>query len=149
MGGFNALRRTAAVFIILVSFACASQNQRVIDALAPAADLVETVECDGEKCDLYWERAKLWVIRHSHFKIRLANNMMIQTYKAPADKLSYAFAVVKEPVSGSTYKIEFGSYCGNPEGCDIDPVSLKSAFNFFVVNGQDLLIGAGYLNSIN
>lgn len=143
------MRSTWAVFIILAFFACATQSQRVSDALAPAADLGETVGCEGEQCNLYWERAKLWVVRHSHFKIQLANDMMIRTYKEPSDRQSYAFTVMKEPVSGAAYKIEFGSYCGNPDGCDVEPASLKGAFNYFLVNGQDLLIGAGYLNSVN
>ncbi len=69
------MRSTAAVFIILTLFACATQG--------------------------HWERAKLWVVRHSHFKIQLANDMMIRSYKEPSDRQSHAFTIMKEPVSGA------------------------------------------------
>lgn len=145
------MRRLSVMFVLFAAFACASgsTNQRVADVLAPASDIGDTVECEGEQCGLYWERAKLWVLRHSQFKILAMTDSTIETYKSPSDQQAYGFTVIKEPKSGSNYRIQIGTYCGNQDGCDIGQTNLKNAFYYYLVNGQDLLIGVGYLKSIN
>jgi hypothetical protein len=143
------MRKISAIFIILAAVACASPNKAYVDALAPAADIGDTVECETAVCKLYWERSKLWIIRHSQFRIQVATDATIQTYKSQADQQSYAFTVIKEPIAGQTYRIQIGAYCGNVDGCDVPSTDLKHAFYYYLVNGQDLLIGAGYLKSVN
>jgi hypothetical protein len=143
------MRRMSAIFIILAAVACASPNRGYVDALAPAADIGDTVECEGDVCKLYWERSKLWIIRHSQFKIQAVTDATIQTYKSQADQQSYGFTVIKEPIVGSTYRIQIGAFCGNVDGCDVPQADLKRAFYYYLVNGQDLLIGAGYMKSVN
>jgi len=134
------------ITIMLIS-GCASTSPRLTATLAPAENIGNSVDCGGG-CKDEWERAQLWIARHSKWKIQTATDILIQTYNPIKQEVSYGFSVTKEPVGGGNYSIVMDLRCGNALGCSPKPIDVRNAFYYYVKYGKDLLVGQGYIGSI-
>lgn len=56
-----------------------------LQAGADSVTMSGVVRCQGSQCDLGWIRAAQWVTRNSPYKIRIANDYLIETYGAVRD----------------------------------------------------------------
>jgi hypothetical protein len=102
--------------------------------------LTEAV-CDDANCDECWERAQLWIVKHSKWKIQTATNVLIQTYNPTGSDPSYGFTVTKEPAGNGRYRITIEMSCGNMFGCSPKAEDVERAFYHYVIHGEDLLVG--------
>jgi hypothetical protein len=116
-------------------------------ALAPADNYNDPVKCDSA-CKPQWERAQLWLTRHSAWKVQMATDVVLQTYSPVSSEPHYGFTVTKEPVGPDGYEISLAMVCGNMLGCDPSPVGVRKAFYYFVATGVDLLRGQNVLSAI-
>jgi uncharacterized protein YceK len=140
-------RKIILLFIILLISGCASTSPRLAATLAPAANIGNSVDCQGG-CKDEWERAQLWIARHSMWKIQTSTDVIIQTFNPIRQEVSYGFTVMKEPVGGGNYSIVMNLMCGNALGCSPKPIDVRNAFYYYVKHGKDLLVGQGYMGSI-
>jgi hypothetical protein len=134
----------------LVTFAlagCATTNPGLVSALAPAADIGASVQC-ASGCKEEWERAQLWLAKHSRWKIQLATDVLLQTFNPSQSEPSYGFSATKEPSGGGAYIIRMEMVCGNMFGCNPKPVEVRNAFYYYVKHGTDLLSGQANLIGI-
>lgn len=137
------IRLTLAALTAALVSGCAS----IDDPGSPLAAALEQtngtpllVECSGN-CKTEWERAQLWLVKHSAWKIQSATDVLLQTYSPVNSEPSYGFIITKEPIAGGRYNINMSLHCGNLFGCSPRPVSVLKAFAYYVTTGTDVLAG--------
>jgi hypothetical protein len=114
--------------------------------LGPATGASEAT-CDTG-CREAWERAQLWVVHHSKWKIQTATDVLIETFNPTQYDPSYGFTATKEPLGGGRSRISLGMSCGNPFGCNPRAADVSMAFNYYVATGNDVLNGVSYGSAI-
>lgn len=135
-----------ALVAIAIAVGCGSTtNKAMLTALEPATGIGPQVICDSTNASLYWQRAQLWLAKHSRWKIQTATDVMIQTYNPGNYEPSYGFTAMKEPIAGGQMRITIEMVCGNALGCDPKAEDVRRAFLYYVQTGTDLLEGVGRL----
>lgn len=119
--------------------------QRAID-MAPV-DMGGYVPCSSG-CKAEWERAQLWLAKHSRLKIQTATDVMIDTYNPVGQQAIYRFTITKEPTGNDNYKISMSLDCGNALGCIPESSGVERVFLYYVRDGVDVLDGQRNLGSI-
>lgn len=135
------------ISVPLLAAGCNAVSNRLQARLAPAANIGDSVVCSNG-CKEEWERAQLWIAKHSLWKIQISTDVLIQTYNPASDLPSYGFSITKEPTGSGNYVIRMSMACGNMFGCDPKPIDVKNAFYYYVKTGTDLLDGQGNLGAI-
>jgi hypothetical protein len=147
LGEPSMFKQTITVFALTLVAGCASTNSRLNVALAPAANIGNSVDCVAG-CREEWERAQLWLVKHARYKIQIATDVLIQTFNPPQSEPEYGFSITKEPAGGGRYAIRMEMACGNMFGCNPKPIDVRNAFYYYAKTGTDLLAGQGYLSAI-
>jgi hypothetical protein len=138
---------------VLGGSACSSMFQTspaLVTALAPAAGYATGVECDATTCKERWERAQIWVAKHSMFKIQTATDVLIQTFGTQND-VRYTFSVTKEPLGGGKYRIVAEVVCGswNIHMCRPPEMpELRTAIHYFIATGEDVFAKPGAMEKV-
>lgn len=137
------MKSSFAILTITATFvglsACVSSTSTELStALAPAASVGTSVECDSG-CKIEWQRAQLWLAKHAPMKVQSATDVEIQTYNPPEHHAWYGFSIMKEPIGGDRYKISATLGCGNFIGCSPKAVDVRNALLYYVKTGDDLL----------
>ncbi|MHB2032557.1 MAG: hypothetical protein ACYCVE_04180 [Gemmatimonadaceae bacterium] len=117
-------------------------------ALAPANVFGASVACDSTSCKDDWDRAQLWIVNHSKYKIQTATDVLVETFNPSDDAPNYGFTATKEPQGSGHYVIALALTSGNMLGCDPKPRDVQRAFLFYVQTGRDLLAGMNGLSGI-
>lgn len=141
------MRISLVVMAAALLFGCSPVSTRLQPTLAPAANVGGSVTCPNG-CKAEWERAQLWIARHSQWKTQIATDVLVQTYNPTNNAVSYGFTITKEPVGSGIYVIRMALACGNIYGCDPKPLDVSNAFYYYIKTGTDLLQGQGYLSAI-
>jgi hypothetical protein len=127
---------------LLVGCAGGVTTEPVKTALKPAEGIAFEAICEGEEdCDTYWERAQIWVARHSKMKIQTSTETLVQTYEAQgASGSTYYFTVSKEPLEEENeYRIVMEAACSGTM-CSPKIDEVYKAFYYYVTTGEDLLV---------
>jgi hypothetical protein len=110
-------------------------------ALLPAEGIGNEVICEEATCAEQWQRAQLWLAKHSNMKIQTSTEVLLQTYNPPSNSGStYSFTVTREPLGNGQYRIFMEAPC-NGMMCSPKVEEIKKAFYYYVQTGKDLLIG--------
>jgi hypothetical protein len=141
------MKKIIAVLLMMAVFGCSIVSTRLQSTLAPAANIGDSVTCQNG-CKNEWERAQLWIAKHSRWKIQLSTDVLIQTFNPTQGDVSYGFSVTKEPAGSGSYVIRMELACGNMFGCDPKPIDVRNAFYYYVKTGVDLLDGQQNLSAI-
>ncbi|MEI6313956.1 MAG: hypothetical protein WCO89_03735 [Syntrophus sp. (in: bacteria)] len=142
------MKKLAIAFMIFVFVVgCGGTSGRLKNVLSQAPIMGGYIECSSD-CKIKWERAQLWITKHSMMKIQTSTDVMIDTYNPVGQKVIYHFTVMKEPLGNDSYRISIQMNCGNALGCSPEPSDVETAFLYYVKDGVDLLDGQGYLGSI-
>ena len=89
------------------------------------------LDCVGDdQCKLYWERAQVWVVKNSNWKIQIATDVLIQTYNA-AGTLNH-YTLMREPQGGGVERITMTTGCGSTfSRCQVrSDVARRSLYEF-------------------
>lgn len=122
---------TTAALVALMATGCATAPQKQLSD-AELRDL-EPVVCESEvACQKAWQRAQLWIVNNSSYKIQIANDVVIQTFNPTQSSVRSGFTVTKEPVSGDKQAIKMRSYCDNMFGCRPTHTELLLSFNRYL-----------------
>lgn len=137
------MKSSFAILTITATFAglsaCVSSTSAELStALAPAASVGTSVECDSG-CKIEWQRAQLWLAKHAPTKVQSATDVQVQTYNPPEHYAWYGFSIMKEPIGGDRYRISATLGCGNFIGCSPKEVDVRNALLYYVKTGDDLL----------
>lgn len=141
------MKRLIIMVVCMVAMlaGCASLPQVVRERL----DSIQCnrVICDSDTCELYWERAQIWVINHCRKKVQTVTNVLIQTYGASMNEFPCrTYLITKEPIGLGQYEIKIGIGCNNMFGCNPPTAEeLRKAFKHYILTGEDVLKG---LNTI-
>ena len=141
------MKKMIVILLGIALFGCSPVSTRLKSTLAPAANIGDSVTCGGG-CMIEWERAQIWIARHSRWKIQVSTDVQVQTYSSVRGDPSYGFSITKEPVGSGKYVIRMELVCGNMFGCDPKPLDVKNAFYYYVLSGVDLLEGQGPLSGL-
>lgn len=115
--------------IVFVLAGCAAPQQPTLSE--EEQNSLEPVICHGQKhCDAMWQRAQIWVLNNSAYKIQIANEAVIQTYGPFKDQaFGLAFTVTKAPRGNGFYEIDSRAGCGSWVGCAPNPNKEKAALH--------------------
>jgi len=126
--------------VAVIASACSSTSTELQTALAPAASVGTSVECDSG-CTVEWQRAQLWLAKHATMKVQTATDVLLQTYNPPEDHPQYGFSVTKEPIGAGRYRIATEIFCQNLIGCSPRKEDVRNALLYYVKTGDDLIAG--------
>lgn len=74
--------------------------------------MARSVKCDNAAaCDRSWKKAKVWIIESSGWKIRSADDVMIETYGPTLDAARWAFIAVRRANDDGTETITLTPRC--------------------------------------
>lgn len=122
----------AASALILVGCAATPDNP------AANAEAAEPLLCHGkDQCELYWQRAQLFVANNSAYRIRMANDTLIETYGPFGAKVDLAYRITKVP-EGDGARIMINTGCDNFIRCYPTKTDAIIAFKRFVKPGGSI-----------
>lgn len=86
------------------------------------------VSCQGQRCDVLWSRAQVWIANYSAYRIQIANENIIQTYGPLEGRGDVAYSVTKERQADGGFKIYVRGHCyATVYGCFSDPAAPTNA----------------------
>ena len=99
---------------------------------------VEHPTCEGkEDCELKWARAVQWITKNSSFRIRLMNDILIETYPSVGSLDAFiAYRITRVPLGQEKYRLEIQAACGNLFGCVKNPGSAMVELSQYIRTGQ-------------
>jgi hypothetical protein len=134
------MRSVAYCVLVLTLLGCINRTSQALDqALIPYMWVPATADCEGADCADMWQRAQVWVAKHSKWKLQTATDVLLQTYSPATADVSYSFNILKEPTGAGRYSIRMGMSCGNIFGCSPSQDQVRRAFIYYVMKGKDLL----------
>ncbi len=116
------------------ALACARPNP----ALAPGRELGDAVVCDTD-CAAAWQRAQLWLVKYSYFKIQTANDVVIQTYTSVNGDPNPDFTITRESLADGKYRIQARAHCASLFGCIPNADDRRGALLYYIKTGSDLI----------
>lgn len=143
------LVRASVLVAIHAALLVGCANTQLREALAArlaGAPPDAPLPCVGE-CKTEWQRAQLWLAKHSRWKLQATTDVILQTYNPINHEPSYGFSVAREP-SADGYTITMSLGCGNAFGCDPLPTDVRRAFYQYVSTGTDVLVGMPYMSAL-
>jgi hypothetical protein len=97
---------------------------------AQAAADTTVPRCRGAAdCKAKWEAARRWVVANSAFPVQTATDELIDTGSPAEMDTRLTARVTKEPQDNGDYKILVNVWCGNPDGCEVNPAVAALDFN--------------------
>ena len=79
---------------------------------------MEPLGClDRTQCELYWQRAKVWISSNSYYRVQLSSDSVIETYGPLAGRMELAYRVLKIPDGAGGARITVAAECGNVFRC--------------------------------
>jgi hypothetical protein len=95
---------------------------------------LKPVACAGDDaCKIAWQKAQLWLVKNSAYKLQTANDTLLQTFNGPAHTTEITYTVTKEPVTVGNYEIVMRAGCDNYLGCTPRaPVEMILEFNNYL-----------------
>jgi hypothetical protein len=92
---------------------------------------MEPPECTTvPACGTMWQRAQIWLVDNSHWRIQMANDTLLQTYGPSDHSTDVAYTITRQPNGQNGYKIVMRAVCNNIYGCSpLSPVQRVIQFN--------------------
>ncbi len=95
----------------------------------------EPLSCaDKAQCDLYWQRAQIWIAKNSQFRVQSVTDTVLTTH-GPSSSLAHAlaFQVIKIPAVGGGAQITIDANCNDIYGqCLPHSIEAIASFKRFV-----------------
>ena len=121
------------LFLTAFLAACATTGnddpQRVAQAMEPLGCV------DRTQCELYWQRAKVWISSNSYYRVQLSSDSVIETYGPIAGRMELAYRILKVPDGAGGARIMATAECGNAFRCSPAVSDAITAFKRFTSAG--------------
>ena len=89
-----------------------------------------------EQCDLYMQRAQIWIEQNSHYRLQVANDNVVTTY-GPTDDLQMAYRVLRIPNADGSAHISVQASCGS-DYCNPSVTEARAVLKNFIITGKGL-----------
>lgn len=136
---------------ILALSACVHTSPQLLTALAPAGEIGDAsyIQCDSG-CAVPWQRAQVWLAKHSTMKVQTATDVLLETYNPTGGIGRLGFSLTKEPTATpGSYRINVQAVCTGTLGCAPTDVEARQALLYYVKTGKDVLDQPGLLGVTN
>jgi hypothetical protein len=87
------------------------------------------------ECDVWWQRAQVWVADHAKYKIDTVTDSLIQTAGPAGGRRALAYQITKTPNHDGSATIGFAAHCDSMFGCKPNPWQAGADFKQFVRAG--------------
>ena len=125
------MKRAPLCFLFALA-ACASTGHDDSRQVAQ----IEPLGCvDRTQCDLYWQRAKVWISSNSYYRVQLSSDSVIETYGPYAGRMELAYRILKIPDGAGGARITVTAECGNVFRCNPTVMDAIAAFKRFAAGG--------------
>jgi len=126
------MNRMPLSFVVALA-ACATTGS---DDPRQVAQGMEPLGClDRTQCELYWQRAKVWISSNSYYRVQLSSDSVIETYVPLAGRMELAYRVLKIPDGAGGARITVAAECGNVFRCIPAVTEALVAFKRFASAG--------------
>jgi len=122
------------LFFLVTLTACASTGG---DDPRQVAQAMEPLGCvDRTQCELYWQRAKVWLSSNSYYRVQLSSDSVIETYGPYPGRMELAYRILKIPDGAGGARITVTAECGNVFRCNPTVIDAIVAFKRFTSAGS-------------
>ena len=121
------------LFFVFALAACASTGTQDSLQLAQAMQPLPCV--DRNQCDVYWQRAKVWISSNSYYRVQLSSDSVIETYGPYPGRMELAYRILKIPDGAGGARITVTAECGNVFRCIPTVADAMVAFKRFASSG--------------
>ena len=126
------MKRIPLCFVVGLA-ACATTGSEDPRQVAQA---MEPLGClDRTQCELYWQRAKVWISSNAYYRVQLSSDSVIETYGPLAGRMELAYRVLKIPDAAGGARITVVAECGNVFRCVPTVTEALVAFKRFASAG--------------
>jgi hypothetical protein len=126
------MNRIPLCFVVALA-ACATTGS---DDPRQVAQAMEPLGClDRTQCELYWQRAKVWISSNAYYRVQLSSDSVIETYGPLAGRMELAYRVLKIPDAAGGARITVVAECGNVFRCVPTVTEALVAFKRFASAG--------------
>ena len=126
------MNRTPLCLVVALA-ACASTGSNDPRQVAQANEPLGCV--DRTQCELYWQRAKVWISSNSYYRVQLSSDSVIETYGPLAGRMELAYRILKIPDGAGGARITVAAECGNVFRCSPTATDAIVAFKRFTSMG--------------
>jgi len=127
------MREFAVLVALLGLCGCNSAPDSPVDAAIVQAALNQPITCHaGADCDAKWSRASAWIVKNSAYKIKTANDSIVQTEGPLEDDDRTAFTATKAANAAGEYEISLTGGCDNVFRCAPSIDQARLSFVAFV-----------------
>jgi hypothetical protein len=126
------MNRIPLSFVVALA-ACASTGGEDSRQIAQAMEPLGCV--DRTQCELYWQRAKVWISANSYYRVQLSSDSVIETYGPLAGRMELAYRILRIPDGAGGARISVTAACGNAFRCDPAVTEAIAAFKRFASSG--------------
>lgn len=128
------LNRLAALTVVATIAGCAAYQITPQQQSEYNRAMVPLTCTHKAQCDFYWQRAQVWIVQNSRYKIQTANDVLIQTYGS--DDYHPAYTVTRDAKMDGSARIRIDVACGDMFGCQPRPWEAANSFKDFVRNSH-------------
>ena len=129
------MKTIGSVLACVLVAGCAATNQVNPETMQAAT---KPLVCRADQCSLWWQRARQWIIGHTHYPLQIDTSQAIETAGPTGGSGTPAFQVTlaRNPDGSST--IGFAAHCDRPlAGCRPNPWQAAADFKQFVQTGAE------------
>jgi hypothetical protein len=113
-----------------------------MQALPQTSEMRHLLEAD--ECDMRWQRAQVWLGRHSPWKLQLETEVVLDSYDPlRTGEAKYGFRVFLEPKPDAKCYIDFQVIWDYEGSCEASPPPdlVARAFYHYIDTGEDVIYG--------
>jgi hypothetical protein len=135
------MRNLLIASFIFAFIGCAITDKSLQSALVAIGDQPGEFVGDSAATVTAWQRAEVWVTRHSETRVKVVSDNIIQNEKRKENEGSrYELTATREPIEDGMYRIvlEVGGTC---YGCVPKPKELQLLFADYLRTGIDRMQG--------
>ncbi|SIT42064.1 conserved exported hypothetical protein [Paraburkholderia ribeironis] len=116
--------------LCLAAAGCSTQGQVDPDIMQIATT---PLTCSHKaECDVWWQRAQMWVSSHSTYPIESSTDSLIQTAGPDGGKRALAYQITRTVNPDGTATIGFAAHCDGSLGCTPNPWEAGAEFKLYV-----------------
>lgn len=124
--------RLMLICAILALAGCAANPGAHVDPSLLARAQRPLICPDAAQCAAYWQRAQVWIIKNSSYRIQTVSEAVIVTFGPFGGTTDLAFNVTRSPGQDGSATIDIDARCDNIFGCFPNPWEAIASFKQFV-----------------
>lgn len=145
-------RVPSVVLALTLMTSCAPRSAPAFEQALAVTPVAADAACDASSCEAMWQRAQVWLGRHSVMRIQSATVAVLSTYSPGRLNPVYGFQITKEPTPNGGGRVTVEMACGSAgtlTHCEPSEASVRRAFLHYLRTGEDVLALRPTLAGVN